>query len=78
MKLVVNLEVDSGWVDNPDFSPCYVFNNMRECYLFFSNIGMITIVNEPNPYDLYDFGEILLTTEDNSNFKFICMYAEEK
>ena len=75
MKLVASLEIDNSWVDEPEFSPCYIFNNMRECYSYFSNIGTIVIEKEPSPYNLYDFGEITLI-KNNFKFTFNCIYAE--
>ena len=75
MKLIVILEMNESWVDEPEFSPCYFFNNMRECYVFLSKLGTVTINKEPNPCNLYDFGEIILT-KNNVEFIFNCRYAE--
>lgn len=75
MKLVAILQIDSGWVDEPEFSPCYIFNNIRECYAYFSTIGTVTINKEPSPYNLYDFGELFLV-KDAIQFTFKCVYAE--
>jgi len=77
MKLLAVLVVDSGWVDTPDVSPAYVFNNMRDLVNHFNELGIVEIIKEPNPNNVYEFGQVILTENDsNCRLNFDCIYGE--
>lgn len=75
MKVVAVLNIDEGWIDEPTVRPAYIFNNIKDLLDYFSNLGEVEIIEEPNPNNIYDFGMVKLCLE-NITFNFSCMYAE--
>lgn len=77
MKLVSILSIDDGWVDTPNVSPAYIFNNMKDLVDYFNKLGVVEVIKEPNPNNVYEFGAVvLIDSESNSRFYFDCIYAQ--
>jgi len=75
MKLVASLIMDDSKTE-PCFSPCYIFNNFRDCYRYFNSVGFVCKVHEPSYSNLYKFGE-LLVEKNEKNYAFCLRYADE-
>ncbi len=78
MKLVLVLEIDDGWADEPiDVKPVYIFNNMRECYFKLNQAGYcLEVTKEPSPTNEYNFGEVILWN-GNMKYSYKAMYSHE-
>lgn len=82
MKLIALLQIDS-WVDRPELSPAYIFNNTKDLVDYFNKLGTVEVVKEPDLNDPYHFGQVVLSNliipehRDDVRFYFTTMYAKE-